>query len=66
MIQSIDSQEIMEDPELIAVACIHCGKAVFKFSHNALRSTSYDGPMIVLKCPFCEKETTYDRLAGIF
>jgi hypothetical protein len=48
-----------EQEELYAVACIHCGKRVFRFSENLfkLTATGYGSGDITLHCPACGGST---------
>jgi len=48
-----------EGVELYAVACIHCGETVFKFSRNMLEAYDVGVSTIKLKCPKCNKVTVY-------
>ena len=54
----------IENEELISVACISCGKSIFKFSKNAIYQ-DVSTRQINLKCPYCEKTTIYNYYGEI-
>jgi endogenous inhibitor of DNA gyrase (YacG/DUF329 family) len=55
----IDDAKEQNDEELYSVACIHCGKRVFRFSNSLLKMTAvgYGSGEITLICPACGGST---------
>jgi len=58
-----DDKEALDDSlkkqEIIEIACVHCGKTLFKFSKNALNFDKNGYGEIKLICPHCNSLTKY-------
>ena len=55
----VEVTDLGEQGELYSVACIHCGKRVFRFSDNLFRvnAAGYGCGDVTFTCPLCNGKT---------